>query len=90
MQFVLYYRGSAYLEGYNETVFRDISIHVEETTDNWLLNVSIYFANNTRGFVKGTVNLNIIDVNSTDAIVVKANNEKEFVFSKSLKIPKAS
>lgn len=82
------FRQAAYIEGYNETVFRDISINIEEQTDSWSLSVLIEFANNTKSRISGTVQLNIVDIKSTDAVTLEANSDGEFVFQKTLKISK--
>lgn len=83
-------RRPAYFEAFNETVFREISTNIEEQSDGWSLNITVFFANNTRAFIKGTVELKILDITSTDSVALGANEEREFVFTKSLKIAKVS
>lgn len=82
------FRRAAYFEAYNETVFRDISFDVEEQTDSWSLGVLVEFANNTRGLVSGTLEMSILGVKSTDTVNVRANSDDEFVFQKTITIPK--
>lgn len=78
------------MEAYNETTFRDISTITEEQDNNWLLNVSVYFANNTRHVINGKIEFNILDIVSTDNVTITANNHGEFVFEKLIIIPKVS
>lgn len=78
------------MEAYNETNFRDISTNIEELENNWLVNVSVYFANNTRKVINGTIQFDILDFKSSDEISISANVQGEFVYEKSFSLPKVS
>ncbi|KAJ8985912.1 hypothetical protein NQ317_010669 [Molorchus minor] len=83
---------NVYIQAYHETVIRYVVTETIENTDNWVLNIDTYFANNTKQKVDGKVSflLSLGSVNITRTVDVSEslNEYGDIVLSESMQFSK--
>lgn len=82
--FGIFSRKPVYLEAYDETVIRHLVVDTEQTGTYWKVNVDVYFENNIRNNVIGTLQLSTkVSTVITHTINIKPNVYGETVYSTS-------
>lgn len=85
------FRGSVYIEGYNETAIRSVLAVLEEHNSSWSVAVCIYFANNSRNIVKGSLEIEFLgNITKERDILITPNVDGEYVHRKILNVSKVN